>query len=106
MSFPSATVSGDLAFLNSGAIMISLRPTVAILSFGTSIPTALLPGIGASILIPPFAASVRAMSSEWATSFLTLIPTGISSSKRVTAGPIVIAITFAGTLKVSRAYSS
>ena len=51
MSFPSPIASDELFSLNSLLARTSLRPTTCGSSFGTSIPIALFPGIGAYILI-------------------------------------------------------
>ena len=51
----------------------SFKNTAVCLLFGTSIPTAAFPGIGASILIPE-AANPRAISSLKLTILLTLTP--------------------------------
>ena len=50
-----AKVNGDGLSINSFDCKISFILTFATFVFGTSIPTILLPGIGASILICPFA---------------------------------------------------
>ncbi|MGQ0417028.1 DNA translocase FtsK, partial [Bacillus sp. HC-TM] len=47
ISSPSATVSGDSLFVNTGLLKISRRNTGLLSLFGTSIPIALFPGIGA-----------------------------------------------------------
>ena len=61
MSLPSAIVTGDLAFLNSSLSTMSRSSTVAASLFGTSMPTAAFPGIGASMRTRG-AASASAMS--------------------------------------------
>ena len=59
--------------------IISLKPTTSFWSFATSIPTWLLPGIGASILIPDVA-RLKDRSSARFTIFDTLTPlAGFSS---------------------------
>ena len=68
---------------------------------GTSIPTAALPGIGASILID-FAAKFNAISSARLTILLTFTPVLGVSSYLVTVGPFVIFVTLASTLKLAR----
>ena len=70
----------------------SLSGTEAIFLFGISIPTVLLPGIGASILTS-LAASARAISLLILVILLTLVPALISTSNWVTAGPSWIATT-------------
>ena len=59
--------------MNSSFSNTSLRNTAVCFLFGTSIPTAAFPGIGASILIPE-AASPNAISSDKFTILLTLTP--------------------------------
>ena len=76
----------------------SLKKTVSFFRFGTSMPIAALPGIGASIRTPG-AASFKAISSARFTTELTLTPGAGSSSNRVTDGPRVTATTLARTLK-------
>ena len=48
-SLPSATVSRDLAFCILSLVSTSRRVTVSTFRLGTSTPTRLLPGIGASM---------------------------------------------------------
>ena len=62
ISSPSATVSGDSLFVNTGLLKISRRKTGLLSLLGTSIPIALFPGIGASIRIS-FAAKLSLISS-------------------------------------------
>ncbi len=73
MSLPSTTFSRPVAFWNSGLSKASRIVTIAISLFGTSIPTAALPGIGASIR-NPLAASANDRSSANATILLTFTP--------------------------------
>ena len=76
----------------------SLKQTVSFLVLGASIPMADFPGMGASIRTPG-AARRKAISSARFTTELTFTPGAGSSSKRVTEGPRVTAITLARTLK-------
>jgi hypothetical protein len=62
--------------------------------FGISIPTRLLPGIGASILIcPPGASVARAKSFASVVIFVSLVPSGILIAYWVTDGPTLISAT-------------
>jgi len=67
--------------------------------FGTSIPTACFPGIGASILIVS-AAKLSAISSAKFAILLTLTPSAGFSSYLVIAGPTETFSTFADTPKL------
>ena len=82
----------------------SRKFTGSFLILGTSIPIAALPGMGASIRTPG-AASFKAISSAKFTTELTFTPAAGSSSKRVTEGPRVTAITLARTLKSAKVCS-
>ena len=73
ISLPTAKEIFDLACLNSSLSMISRSVTMLIFSFSTSIPTAALPGIGASILML-FALKLSAISSARALILFTLTP--------------------------------
>ena len=73
ISLPSANVIGEFLVLNSVDSTKSLNGTVTFLLFGTSIPTADFPGIGASILTS-VAASANLMSSASPTILLTFTP--------------------------------
>ena len=86
ISLPIAIVLVDFAFWNSGLSMISRSSTVAVSLFGTSMPTADLPGIGASMRTRA-AASAKARSSAKAAILLTRMPGAGLSSYRVTTGP-------------------
>ena len=86
ISFPNPTASLDLNFTNSGVSITSRSIIGAISGFGTSIPTADFPGIGASMRIP-CAARLRAMSSVRLTIRLTFTPGLGCNSNRVKAGP-------------------
>ena len=98
-SFPSPTVNFDLFSLNSSLSNISLKCTTSFSLFGTSIPTACFPGIGASILIVS-AAKFNAMSSAKLAILLTLTPSAGFNSYLVIAGPTDTFSTFADTPKL------
>ncbi len=73
ISLPTANASFDFAVLNSLESKISRKVTKLTLSFSTSIPTAALPGIGASIRIL-LASKLSAISSARRTILLTFTP--------------------------------
>ena len=73
ISLPTANVSLPFAPLYSLLSISSLKATVSLWSLGTSIPTAALPGTGASILTL-VAARLRAISSDKPRIFETLTP--------------------------------
>ena len=98
-SFPSATVNFDLLFWNSSLSNTSLKWTASFSLFGTSIPTACFPGIGASILIVS-AAKFKAISSARFAILLTLTPSAGFSSYLVIAGPTETFSTLADTPKL------
>ena len=98
--FPSAKHSLDLWFLNTSDSITSLNITDSVTEFGTSIPTAAFPGIGASILIV-LAAKLNAISSDKPTILLTLTPVFGVNSYLVTVGPLVTFVTFASTPKLA-----
>ena len=85
---PIATVNLDSAFLNFGLSKIDFKLTFVGFKFGTSIPTKLVPGIGASIRIS-LAARAILISSCKAVILETLTPFSTANSKRVTLGPSV-----------------
>ena len=68
-----AGASGVFESLNSLESIKSLSPTDSFSLFGTSIPTAALPGIGASILISGLASAIERLS-ERETIFESLTP--------------------------------
>ena len=72
-SRPTANANFDLASWNFLSAIISLNATISFSLFGISIPTACLPGIGASILILS-AARLSAISSARFAILLTLTP--------------------------------
>ena len=96
-SFPSATLNLDLLFSNSSVSITSLKCTDSFSLFGTSIPTACLPGIGASILIVS-AAKFNAISSARFVILEMRTPAAGLSSYRVTVGPREISVIVAFTL--------
>ena len=79
MSRPRATASGLLACWNSGESMISRIETVLTTLLGTSMPTAGLLGMGASMRTPE-AARFKAMSSARLVILLILTPADGCSS--------------------------
>ena len=79
MSLPKAIVNLDSALLNLSDAITSLIYTASLTSFGISIPTVPLPGIGASIRIA-LAARLSAISSARLTILLTLTPGAGSNS--------------------------
>ncbi len=81
----------------------SLRGTAAFSLFGTSIPTAAFPGIGASILIS-VAARFNFMSSARPTILLTFTPCSGCSSYLVTVGPWLISVIVTFTPNVARVF--
>ena len=97
--FPKAKVNLELAFINLSDSIISLKLTISFSLFGTSIPTACFPGIGASILIDS-AARFKAISSARFAILLTLTPSAGLSSYLVIAGPTDTFSTFAETPKL------
>ena len=79
MSFPTATVILDLLCWNSDDSSRSRSITAVVSLLGTSIPTAALPGIGASIL-RSVTARFSLISSDRPTILLTLTPCSGCSS--------------------------
>ena len=73
ISLPRANDNFLFELMNSSLSSTSLKNTGLCFPLGTSIPTAALPGIGASILIPE-AARPSAISSDKLTILLTLTP--------------------------------
>ncbi|OQA13431.1 MAG: hypothetical protein BWY62_01348 [Firmicutes bacterium ADurb.Bin356] len=98
ISLPSASVTGDFAFINSLLSTMSRSTTVAVSLLGISIPTADLPGIGASIRTRG-AASASAISSASAVMRFTRTPGAGASSYLVITGPTLIFTIRAETLK-------
>ena len=97
MSLPRTT--GTAIFLYSGRFcsINSRNVTVARFAFGTSIPTARFPGIGATMRTE-LAARRRAMLSCNATILLSLTPGAGKISNIVTTGPFLIPVTSASIL--------
>ena len=83
----------------------SLRQTTLRLLLGTSMPTAALLGMGASMRTP-VVASLRAMSSARPVIRLIFTPALGSSSNRVTEGPRVTSMTLVLTPKSLRVPTS
>ena len=104
-SFPSAKVSLDFESWNLSDSIISLRETIDFVLFGTSIPTACFPGIGASILIVS-ASRLNAISSAKLAILLTLTPGAGAISYLVIAGPTDTFSTFAETPKLYNVFLS
>jgi hypothetical protein len=98
-SRPRAKVSFDSDAVNSTSSRILRRATMLKSLFGISIPTALLPGIGASIRRLR-AARAMARSSASASIRLTLMSGAGSTSYWVTTGPALRAETREGMLKL------
>ena len=78
-------------FLNASVSISPLKDTLPASLFGTSIPIAAFPGIGASIRISA-AARLSFISSDSDTILLTLTPCSGCSSYLVTAGPQLISV--------------
>ena len=95
MSFPTAKDILEELFLNSGDSRRSRSMTALFSLFGTSIPTAAFPGIGASIRISA-AARFSLISSARPTILLTLTPISGCNSYLVTEGPqlTLVMVTF------------
>jgi len=86
ISLPTANAMLDLEFLKLFDSTSSRNATIEFSLFGTSIPIAALPGIGASIRISA-AARFNLISSARPRILLTLTPCSGCISNRVTAGP-------------------
>ena len=104
-SFPSAKASFDFESWNLSDSIISLSETIDLVLFGTSIPTACFPGIGASILIVS-ASKLKAISSAKFAILLTLTPGAGEISYLVIAGPTETFSTFAETPKLYNVFLS
>ena len=102
MSFPTAKDILEELFLNSGDSRRSRSMTALFSLFGTSIPTAAFPGIGASIRISA-AARFSLISSARPTILLTLTPISGCNSYLVTDGPLQVPIHFVWTPKLRNA---
>ena len=86
ISLPMANAIGDLDFWKGSLSIISRNKTVAVFLFGISMPTADLPGMGASICTA-FAASASAMLSARLVILFILMPGPGCNSNRVMTGP-------------------
>ena len=98
ISFPAANEIFDGLFWNSPVSSKSRSITAEFSLFGTSIPTAAFPGIGASIRMSA-AARFSLISSARPTILLTLTPISGCNSYRVTAGPQLTFVTVTWTPK-------
>ena len=105
MSLPKATVSLLFADENAGDSSIPRTPTTALALFGTSIPTAALFGIGASILTPAVA-RFKAISSARFVSLLIFTPAEGCNSYRVTVGHRLISTPLVSTPQLLRVSTS
>ncbi len=92
MVFPKATGSSILASWKAREAIQSRMETVFGSLFGTSIPIAALPGIGAMIRIPLFEAIDIAISSLKFFTRLIFVPETRTISKSVMVGPTVAEI--------------
>ena len=99
ISLPTANATGLFAFSKASPSRSSLKCTALGVSFGTSMPTADFPGIGASIRMLG-AARLSLRSSARFVILLTRTPCAGSTSKRVTVGPQVTAPISTSTLKL------
>ncbi len=95
-STPKATVNGEEASWNLSERRTSDNMTGREVLLGISIPTLLLPGIGASIRMS-LAAKASLRSSFKLVILLTLTPRPKVNSNCVTVGPIVQSLTVAST---------
>ena len=102
---PRHVVMRLLLFLNSSVEMSERRYTVSGCLLGTSIPTAALPGIGASMRTPPVA-RLRAISSTRFAIERTRMPASGKSSYRVIVGPRDTPTMRVFTLKLARTFTS
>ena len=105
ISLPRATTSGPVVRWYSSDASISLIWTSAVFWFGTSIPTADLPGMGASMRTLG-AASASAISLVRLLIFWTRTPGAGWTSNRVTTGPCSQRVTLASTPKLARVCSN
>ena len=104
MSRPIARISSPSVRRKGRDSRSSRMTTASRCSFGISIPTFPLPGMGASTRTP-CALSASARSSARAVKRLTLMPEAGSNSKRVMVGPRVMSVTSASIPKVSKVSS-
>ena len=101
ISLPTANASSDENSRNSFVSNRSRSITGLLVAFGTSIPTAAFPGIGASIRISA-AARFNLISSASPTILLTLTPCSGCNSYRVTVGPQLTLVMVTFTPKLCR----
>ena len=101
MSFPRITGIAILSNAGFASSTISLKLTTERSAFGTSIPTACFPGIGATIRTE-LAARRSAILSWRATILLSLTPGAGRISNIVTTGPLRIPVTSASILNSLR----
>ena len=92
MVLPSATGSSIFDPWNTLLVMHECIDTVCGSRFGTSIPMAALPGIGAMMRTPEVAAMHMAISSCRFRTLLILVPVSSTISKRVMVGPTMAVI--------------
>ena len=104
MSLPTTNSMMDEASMNSSLSMRSRISTGAAFSFSTSIPTAALPGIGASIRML-LALMLSAISSESLVMLATFTPVAGWTSYLVSEAPCVTLMTLASTPKFLRVCS-
>ena len=105
MFFPSATETLLFAFLNAPLSNTSRSITEERFLFGTSMPIAFFPGIGASIRTPA-AAKDKAMSSDRFAILFTRTPGAGCTSYCVITGPLRTFTTLADTPKLLNVCSS
>ena len=101
ISLPTAKPMLSPPFLKALLSKRSRKNTVCFCLFGTSIPIADFPGIGASILIS-LAASASFISFASDNTLDTLTPCSGLSSYSVTDGPILISSTVTFTSKLAK----
>ena len=105
MFFPSATDTLLFAFRNAPLSNTSRSMTEERFLFGTSMPMAFFPGMGASILTPG-AASDNAISSDRFAMRFTRTPGAGCTSYWVITGPLRTLTTLADTPKLVKVCSS
>ena len=105
MSLPKHMVTLLFASRNAWESIISRMGTTLVCRLGTSMPTAALLGIGASMRTP-LVARFKAISSARLVILLILTPAEGCSSYRVTAGPLAISMMRVCTPKLASASTS
>ena len=105
MSLPSGIKIGLLLPRKACELRMLYMLTALACLLGTSMPTAALPGIGASMRTPA-AARLRAMSSARPVIRLILTPAAGCSSYRVTEGPRLMSISRVCTPKLASVLTS